>query len=329
MLNFSLYFIMVVMKTLTTLLASFVCLVCIGQNTIDQAKSLFEAKKYDEARKILKAVDDDSKQYAAAQYYLGRIAFNEKDYDAAEDYLEEAVDADDKVADYHYWLGSTLGTIAGEANAIKQGMLASQIKDEFEKTVALKPDYLDAHWGLIEFYTQAPGIMGGSYDKALATAKVIAKYNEADGHRAMGVVYYRQEKFAEAEKEYILAHKTNPTYTGPITTFYINRKEFDKAFTFLEGASKADPNNYALIYAIGRTSAVSGQNLDRGLECLNKYLAYQPKPNEPSHAGAHMRIGQIMEKKGDKAEARKRYEIAIKGDPTLKDAKDGLARVSK
>jgi len=304
-------------------------LLCIGQNTIDQAKTLFEVKKYDEAKKILAVVKSDNKQYAPAQYYLGRIAFIEKDLDAAEDYLEEAIDADDNVADYHYWLGSILGSAAGEANPIRQGMLAKRIKDEFEKTVALKKDYLDAHWGLIEFYTQAPGIMGGSFEKAFEEAKVIGQYNEADGHRAKGMVYNKQEKFDDAEKEYLLALKKNPQYTAPIINFYLNRKQYDKAFTLLESSLKADPENYTLTYTMGRTSAITGQHLDRGLECLNKYLTRQPKTNEPSHAGAQMRIGQIMEKKGNKAEAKKRYEIALKQDPNLKEASEGLSRVTK
>jgi hypothetical protein len=42
-----------------------------------------------------------------------------------------------------------------------------------------------------------------------------------------------------------------------------------------------------------------------------------------------MRLAQIMEKRGKKSEAKLLYELALKGDATLKDAKEGLARVSK
>jgi Flp pilus assembly protein TadD len=62
---------------------------------------------------------------------------------------------------------------------------------------------------------------------------------------------------------------------------------------------------------------------------LRKYLKYTPKPNEPSHGGANMRLGQILEKKGNKAEAKKLYETALKMDSNLKEAKEGLERVSK
>lgn len=315
------------MKILTALL--FVSLFCQGQDPIEQAKTLYESKKHQEARSILLKVDDDHKDFAAAQYYLGRIAFDEKDFDAAEEHLEAAIEANDKVADYHYWLGSVWGTMIRDANMMKQGIYAPKIKGEFEKTVALDPKNMDAHWGLISFYTEAPGFMGGSYDKALLKAAAIQKLNEGDGQRAYGMVYYKQEKFAEAEKAYLLAYKSNPAYTNPITQFYINRKQNDKAFTFLEEALKTQPDNMLIQYQIGRTSAVTGEKLDRGEQCLAKYLTYTPKTNEPSHAGAHMRLGQIYEKRGNKVEARKKYEAALKLDPTQKEAKEGLTRVSK
>jgi hypothetical protein len=74
---------------------------------------------------------------------------------------------------------------------------------------------------------------------------------------------------------------------------------------------------------------MSGQKLDVGEKYLLKYLAYHPKENEPSHAGANMRLAQIKEKRGNKPEAKRLFETALKMDPNLKEAKDGLERVSK
>ena len=42
-----------------------------------------------------------------------------------------------------------------------------------------------------------------------------------------------------------------------------------------------------------------------------------------------MRLAQIKEKKGQKAEAKKLFETALKEDGTLKEAKEGLERLSK
>lgn len=90
-----------------------------GQSKIDQAKKLFEDRKYEESKTLLSPIDDDDHDYAAAQYYLGRIAYAKKEYDDAAEYFEEATEASDKVADYFNWLGNTYGTIAGDANPLR------------------------------------------------------------------------------------------------------------------------------------------------------------------------------------------------------------------
>lgn len=61
---------------------------------------------------------------------------------------------------------------------------ASKTKDEFEKAVALNPKYVEARFGLVQFYASAPGIMGGSYDKAFEQAKEIKAIDPIVGHRA-------------------------------------------------------------------------------------------------------------------------------------------------
>jgi tetratricopeptide (TPR) repeat protein len=295
--------------------------------SIEKAKKLYEERKYDEAKTLLASIKEEHNDYAASQFYLGRIAFDQKQFDEAEEYMEEAVDANDKVADYHYWYGSVMGTIAQNSNTLKQGFYAPKIKSEFEKTVALDPKNLDAHWGLIEFYTQAPGFMGGSWEKAEATARSIVKIDAAEGHNALATVFERQEKFAEAEKEFIEASKANPRFIHNVAAYYLRQKKFDKAFTLFEEVLKTEPDNMLAVYQLGKIAAISGQRLDQGESALLRYLVYEPKQNEPTHAGANMRLAQIKEKKGKKAEAKKLFEAAVKADPNLKEAKEGLERV--
>lgn len=300
------------------------------QSKLDQAKKLFEERKYEESQKLLNPIDDDDRDYAAAQYYLGRIAFAKKEYDDAADYFEEATEANDKEAEYFTWLGDTYGTIAGDANVITQGMLAPKMKSAWEKAIALDSKNLGSRLSLIQYYLQAPGIMGGSVEKAKEVAGQVAKIKSAEGHRQLGNIYLKEKNTAEAEKEFILMVKADPTYVGGLANFYTGQKQYDKAFQLFEEAIQKNPNDFLSIYQFGRTSAVSGQRLEKGEEYLKKYLTtYTPKQNEPSHAGANMRLGQISEKKGNKKEAKRLYEVAIKGDDNLKEAKEGLERVSK
>jgi tetratricopeptide (TPR) repeat protein len=300
-----------------------------GQSPVEKAKALYEAKKYDDAEKTLKQVAEKTTDYAAARYYLGRIAFDKKEYSDAADYFQEATEANPKGADYFNWLGNTYGTIARDANVLKQGMLAPKMKKAWETAIALDSKNIDARTSLIQYYTQAPGFMGGSIEKAQEVARQIIALSPAEGHRQLGNVYMSDKKPAEAEKEFLEAARINPDYVSVLANFYTNQKQYEKAFTLFEEALKKNPDDFVAIYQVGKTSALSGQKLDRGEECLKKYLARTPGQNEPSHAGANMRLAQIKEKRGNKAEAKKLFETALKMDGNLKEAKEGLERVSK
>lgn len=315
------------MKTCLILLALFPA-VLYGQ-PLQKAKTLYEASRPAEAAKLLEAIDDDNKEYAEAQFYLGRIAFDKKEYDDASEYFEEATETNDNSATYFEWLGNTYGMIAKEANVVRQGFLAPKMKDAWEKAIVLDPKNIGARLSLIEFYIQAPGFMGGSMDKAVETAKQIIKLDAARGHRALGGIYDRGKKTAEAEKEYVAMAAADATYLPILINFYVIKTQYDKAFKLVEIEIQEKPDDMLSMYQYAKLSALSGKNLDRGEQYLKKYFTYAPKENEPSHAGAYMRMGMIYEKRGNKAEAKKNYQTALQLDKKLKEAEEGLARVSK
>jgi len=300
-----------------------------AQTSVEKAKKLYEDQKPAEAKKILALIEDDNKEYAAAQYYLGRISFDEKKYDDASDFFEEAVDANDKVAEYHDWLGNVYGTIARDANPLKQGMLAPKMKNQWEKAIALDPSLVGARTSLIQYYLQAPGFMGGSVEKAQETAKQIILLKPAEGHLQLGKIYLSKKNKPEAEKEFAEMVKADPSYSLNYASYWIAQKQYDKAFSLYESEIKRNPGEMSYVYQLGKASALSGQNLERGEECLRKYLLHTPNANEPSHAGAKMRLAQIMEKKGNVGEAKKLFQEAFRQDPSMKEAEEGLKRTSR
>lgn len=297
--------------------------------SIEPARKLFEARKPEEAKKLLLAIKEGNKDYAEAQYYLGRIAFDARQYEEALEFFEEAVDENEKVADYQEWMGNAMGNVARDANMFRQGLLAPKMKTAWETAIQLDPKRLGPRFSLIEYYTQAPAVMGGSMEKAEATAREIIRLDPAAGHRALGNVFVKQKKVMEAEKEYLEAVKINPQNTAVLANFYFNQNQHEKAFALFEEALKKNPNDMLAHYQFGKTAALSGKKLNEGEASLKKYLTYQPAQNEPSHAGANMRLAQINEKRGNKAEAKKLYESALRQDANLKEAKEGLERVSK
>src|SRR6187549_2793729 len=93
-----------------------------AQTAVEKGRKLWEAKNPKEAREILLTIDDESSDYAEAQFYLGRISYDAKKFDDAKDYFEEATVANPKVAEYFNFLGNTYGLIAQDGNIITQGM---------------------------------------------------------------------------------------------------------------------------------------------------------------------------------------------------------------
>ena len=306
----------------------FISTASLAQTTLERGKSLYETTRYKEAIETLKLITKTHSDYAAAQYYLGRIEFDRQNYDDATEYFEEATTANPKSSEYFSWLGDTYGTIAKDANPFKQAMLAPKMKKAWERAVALDSKNINARISLIQFYRMAPGFMGGSIEKAKETAKQIIDIKPAEGHRQLGNILLSEKKNDEAEKEFQKMVAADPAYNIQLAGYYQGQKQYVKAFDVLDIALKKNPNDYSAIYQIGKTAALSGLKLDLGEECLKKYLTYEPQKSEPPLSGANMRLAQIKEKKGKKIEAKKYFEVALKLDPSLKEAKEGLERCS-
>jgi tetratricopeptide (TPR) repeat protein/uncharacterized membrane protein len=262
----------------------------------------------------------------------GRTAILRGDADAAIDIMEKAVAQSPSSAEAHYYLASAYGSKVQQSGMFAAAHYASKIKEEFEKAVSLNPRYVDARFGLVEFYAAAPGFMGGSYDSALEQAKQIKAIDPIVGHRAYAFIYLQEKKPDLAKKEYLDAVHEQPnspkahSYYGQYLTN--TEKNYAAAFAEFETVLKVDPGYMAGFYHLGRTAALSNTNLARGEEALKKYVTYTPKDNEPPLANAHYYLGTLYEKQGRRAEARQSYETALKLNPTLKLAAEALKRIS-
>ncbi len=283
---------------------------------------LYNDGKLDEAQSFFSK--DQSSETSI--YYLGRIAFDKEEFRKAADYFEEAIEINQK-SDYYTWLGNSLGSYTNEVNFFRKGILAPKIKSAYEKAVELDARNIDAHWGLIEYYTQAPSVMGGSFEKAEETANAIKKVDVLEGHSALATVYTRQDEHDKAEKEYIAAAELDKSRLLNLGFYYQRREAYDKAFSAFESAYENDEDNLGALYQIGRTSALSGKKTEKGISSLQKYLAIEWKKGTPSHAGALMRLGMIYEKTGDKSKAISHYEKSLAKDPEMEEAKKGLNRL--
>lgn len=228
------------------------------------------------------------------------------------------------------WLGRAHAKRAIKASALKRPFIAPSVRKELEKAVALDPDNIDARFDLARFFILAPGIMGGSFEKAKAQAAQIKKRNALQGRQCYAVIYEEQNEPALAEQEYLAAVRENPgDRKAPLWLglFYQGQKRYDEAFDAFEKLARLDPPERAALYQIGKTALVSGKNLARGEQCLRDYLQGDPRDDEPAPAWAHYRLGMLYEKKGDRTLARREYAETLRLQPDHADAKKALARL--
>ena len=148
-------------------------------------------------------------------YLLGRINAWEGDAGAAFDWFEKAVEADSASADYQYWLGQMYGVKAQEANIFRKPGHARGALKAFEKAVRLDPDHLAARTALVEYHLRAPGIVGGSTEKALEQAGEIESRDLTEGHLAWGLVHSTEKAQDKVESAYLAAVGSANTDSRP------------------------------------------------------------------------------------------------------------------
>ncbi len=270
------------------------------------------------------------RQGARIAFLRGCQRFSEGKAGKATDEFERAVKQEGANPVYHFWLARALGEQAEDANPLRQPGLARRTKSELERASALAPAYLDARDGLVEFYLQAPAIVGGSVDKARAQAAEMKRIDPYRGELAALKVAQRSNDTSAVIRGYETLIEAFPDSVGPhsaLAVIYAARRQWADGWRTIDRWNGRAPDSYAARYAVGRMAAESGQRSDQGEKALREYLSHELKPGEPSLAAAHWRLGMILEKRGDRDGARREYELGQKLDPALKGPRVGLARL--
>ncbi|HEX9163896.1 MAG TPA: tetratricopeptide repeat protein, partial [Thermoanaerobaculia bacterium] len=243
-------------------------------------------------------------------FAAGRAALAENDTAKAVELFEQAIKAKPNDAQYHYWLGQAYGREAMSASIFGKAGFAGKSKAEFLRAVELDPNYLDGRFGLLEFYLEAPGIVGGSDEKALEQAQEIRKRDPLMGHNAFARIYTKEKKPELARKEHYDAVREQPNSAKAhqaLGVYLMLEKDYKDALAEYETALKLDGAYMPAYFQIGHTAALASTNFVRGEEALKKYLGYKPLENEPSLARAWFWLGRIYEAQGRKADAKQSY----------------------
>jgi tetratricopeptide (TPR) repeat protein len=263
----------------------------------DQVDVLFKQRQWPQAQAVLEKAAVATPNDTEAWQLLGQVFQQLGNPDRAVESMEKAAGLSPKDSNLQRQLGDAYGFAAQKAGMLSKMGLAKKCKAAYDKAVELDPKNIDARWSVMEYCRQAPGFVGGGMDQAYAQAEEIRKLDANKGLIALATLYVADKKMVEA-------------------------------FGLFDEALKADPANYTALYQLGRLSAMTGQRLDQGIENLRKCLTLTPPPGQPGAGPVNWRLGNILEKKGDKPAAKAAYEAAIAIDPNFVPALESLRKLN-
>jgi tetratricopeptide (TPR) repeat protein len=245
------------------------------------------------ARKVLAAQAAREPKAARWEFALAHVANAEGEQtpgDAGKDKRKEAVERFEHAAelqpndaDYQFWFASASFEHIDDVGMLSKMSLASDGRKAFEKAIALDPGHVGARIGLARFYLGAPGIAGGSVEKA-----------KAQGDALLAL----PEKRGEFQGRMVLAG---------IAAQEKNWEEMSRQFTSAETASGegADP-----VVAL-RSHAVSLLNAKKDLQAATPVVARYVKIARADDLTALYLDGEVKRQLGHCAEALPRFDQVI------------------
>ncbi|MBI2429681.1 MAG: tetratricopeptide repeat protein [Ignavibacteriales bacterium] len=260
---------MTILRKLCILLCSIV--VGAGAQIDSSGIKLIEQRKNKEAQTFFESAVEKNEKDPEARYWLAVSLSRQGKFDDAEDEIDEAIDLDEHVAKYHLARGQILGQQAMNANVISQAFLAPKIKNAFLRASELDPSNIEARISLFNYYVMAPGIMGGSDEKAIAQVTELKKLDPFRGHLLHANYYNRKKDSVSAELEIKKAIAVSPDNSSgykQLGYFYMNQKRFKEAYGQMKKYIDLEPGNPDSYDSYGDVLRAEGK-YDQAIE---KYL---------------------------------------------------------
>jgi tetratricopeptide (TPR) repeat protein len=269
---------------------------------------------------------------AEAYNLLCRAHFELDNWDAGIPSCEKAVSLAPDNGLYHLWLGRIYGEKADRVSFLTAAGMAKKVRSEFERAVEFSPDNWEARTDLAEFYLEAPGIVGGSKDKARAQAELIAPLNPGIAHWVKARIAERSKDNVVAEQEYraaIAASQGGARAWLNLAGFYRRTGRLDEMEQALR-TMESSPLDHPAAFVDGASMlSRTGRDSPLAIRLLRRYVT-SPNPVEEAPAfKAHYLLGELLEKQGDRPGAAEQYRTALVMAHTFRRAQEGLQRVAR
>lgn len=253
---------------------------------LEQAQKLYSKTDYDGSLRVLNTLAEKT---ADVYDLMGRCYYMQGDYRHATEYLEKAVAADPESSHHALWLGRAYGRRAETSSVITAPRYASRARQAFEKAVELDGGNLEAVNDLFEYYLEAPGFLGGGYDKAANLAQRIAKLDAVEGFYARAKLAEKRKEYGSAEEQFRRAADLAPQQVGrliDLAKFLAKQGKYQESEQSFQQAAKIAPNSPKLLYERAAVYVDQNRNLDLARNLLKQYLGAHLTPDDPPRADA-------------------------------------------
>ena len=274
------------LRRVLQLLAAGLLATAIWGRDLSKAEELFNKADYEGSLAIL----DKNSSDAATLFLIGRDYMMSGELKKATQFLQAAVAADPKNSEYQDWLGRAYGKRAETSNPLTAPGYASKARQAFEAAVQLNPKNSDALDDLFDYYLNAPGFMGGGFDKAQRVADQITAIDPAEG-------LFDKAKLDEKAKHYpsAEAHLREAVALGPHSIGHLiqlakllanegRTRESDAVFT---QAEQIAPNSPRVLFAHADVLIKQKRDLNEAKVLLQKYLQSPITPDDPPREQAY------------------------------------------
>jgi tetratricopeptide (TPR) repeat protein len=327
-------------------------------------RQLMDNGHYKRARAALEARLQSAPDDSDALCLMSQLKLLSGEREPAMQLAERAVKIDGKNPLTHLQLVKVLADAVDRAGGLHQMTLGRRLKSELEVTLSLDPVNVDALKFQELIYRNAPAFFGGDKNKARQVTEKITQIDPVQGYFLQAQIAVNQKQNGEVEELYRKAVEAKPdSYPARIRLAYYclrgskkfsdaetqarealrlnadridaydvlaavlaSQKKWEDLDAILTKAQTAVPDNPKPYFSAGAQLVTEGVELPRAERCLRKYLSQEPELAAPSHAVAHWRLGQALEKEGRAGEAVSEFQAALKQDPSS-PAKHDLERL--
>jgi tetratricopeptide (TPR) repeat protein len=274
-------------------------------------------------------VDDETfsneKRIADAYCHLGIENLRESsNSDIAVEQLSKAVELDETNAEYHYHLAEAYRENFEYASIFRKPFIATKVKTQLELAVQCDPSSVQYREALIQYYIFAPGILGGSYEKAHEQANIIARKDSYLGMLAHAGIYSEEgesQRSLELYKKAMFAHPASWEAYHRLGVHYLNIQEPDESIPLFRKYIEVAPdqaNGYQCLGEAYQQKRMYGEAIAAFRTALEK---------DPSLAALVFRVAQLYEFKGAKTSALEHYQRYLSMVPRGRAADDAREKI--